>query len=379
MEGCRLWGVSILVAAVSGVASPMQASAIELGELVAIHGAARGIVQHGRYKNATNEEDQELDQETRGAAIVDLDIDFHPTPLDTFWARLRFAGGNALNDVGGIELPPYNGPLEDDVKDINGSGRNYLLEAWYRHTLEFTDGGHLAATGGIIDSTRYIDENRYANDEDTQFMNPAFATPDNRPGAPSYDPGVALELHGGLWSLKGVYMKGSNESIDDFDYFAVQAGYHHSAATVPGNYRILAYRAAGRLKKPRGQSDNARMHGLGASIDQALGDGWGIFFRAFIQNDKEPVVYDRDVSGGISINGRHWGRPDDVLGIAYAYLTGSDQAKIDHSHVAEVYLKFHFLRDVDVTFDVQYQTDRIDSPRGNPQAWIVGGRLNFDF
>ena len=65
------------------------------------------------------------------------------------------------------------------------------------------------------------------------------------------------------------------------------------------------------------------------------------------------MVYDRDVSGGVGISGRHWERPDDELGIAYAYLMGSTQAKIDHSHVAEAYLKVQLPRDVDVTFDVQ--------------------------
>ena len=61
--------------------------------------------------------------------------------------------------VSAIELPPYNGPLEDDVKDINGSGRNYLLEGWYRRTFELGAEAQLAVTGGIIDSTPYIDEN----------------------------------------------------------------------------------------------------------------------------------------------------------------------------------------------------------------------------
>lgn len=119
--------IAILVGAVGGVAAPPLASAINLGELVTIDGAARGIVQHARYKNATNENGRKLDRKTRGAAIVDLEIDVSPTPHGAFWARLRSAGGNALNDVGGIELPPCNGPLEDDVRAINGSGRNYLL------------------------------------------------------------------------------------------------------------------------------------------------------------------------------------------------------------------------------------------------------------
>jgi hypothetical protein len=307
VEGYRLWRVSILVATVGGMALSSQVASFELGEFVTIDGALRGIVQHGRYNNATNEKDQKLDRETRGAGIVDLEIDVAPTPLDTFWARLRFAAGNSLNDVAGIETAPYNGPLQEDVEDINGSGRDYLLEAWYRHTFSLGTTASLAVTGGIIDSTRYIDENRYANDEDSQFMKPAFATPDNSPGAPSYDPGVAVELSGDGWTLKGVYMRASNDISDDFDYFGVQAGYHYSTARGPGNFRVLAYTANGRVKEPKRSSFDATMRGVGVSIDQQLGEGWGIFFRAFMQNDQAPVVYDRDLSGGISISGRHWG------------------------------------------------------------------------
>jgi porin len=361
------------------MASPCPVASFELGEFLTIDGALRGIVQHGRYNNATGEMDKKLDRETRGAAIVDLEIDVAPTPLDTFWARLRFAVGNSLNNVGGVELPPYNGPLDDDVKNINESGRDYLLEGWYRHTFTLSSETRIAVTGGIIDSTNYIDENRYANDEDTQFMSPAFSTPDNRPGAPSYDPGVALELQGDGWSLKGVYMDTSNEFSDDIDYLGIQAAYHYTSATRPGNYRILAYTAEGRLKDSKAQSGRARMHGLGVSIDQELGEDWGIFFRAFMQNDDAPMVYDKDVSGGISIGGRHWGRPDDTLGIAYARLIGSGRQKIDHSDIAEAYVKFQLLRSIDFTVDVQYEKDHTESVKGNPQAWILGGRLNFEF
>jgi hypothetical protein len=112
-----------------------------------------------------------------------------------------------------------------------------------------------------------------------------------RPGSPSYDPGFAIELDRKDWSLNGVYMKVDNEIGNGLDYVGIQAGYHRLGPPAPGNYRILAYSAAGRLKEPKGGSDDARMYGLGVSIDQELGDGWGIFLRAFMQNDEAPVVY----------------------------------------------------------------------------------------
>jgi hypothetical protein len=377
--GCHRWHVLILVAAIGGMVLSFPASSIEFGEFVTIDAALRGIVQHGRYNNATNEKGESLDRETGGAAIGDLEIDISPTSRDTFWTRLRFARGNSLNNIGGIKINPYNGPLEDDVRNINDSGRNYLLEVWYRHT--FSPGGDtsLAVTGGIIDSTNYIDENRYANDENSQFMNPVFATPDNSIGSPSYDPGGVLQLYANQWSLNVVYMRTSNEILEDTDYFGAQAGYHYTMARGAGNFRVSSFTANGDVKEDKGGGGDATMYGLAVSIDQELGEGWGIFFRAFVQNDEAPIVYDGDLSGGISISGQQWGRPDDVLGIAYGHLFGASRQNIDYTNVAEAYMKFQLIRSVDFTVDVQYEKDHTDSDKGDPQAWIFGGRLNIEF
>jgi hypothetical protein len=228
-------------------------------------------------------------------------------------------------------------------------------------------------------ATRYIDENRYANDEDSQFMMSAFSVPDNKPSAPSYDPGGAVELYADDWSFKGVYMKASNDIIKEFDYFGFQAGYHYMTPRGPGNLRLLGYAAEGKVKEKNQEPYDASMHGLGVSIDQELGEDWGIFLRAHLQNEQAPVVYDRDISGGVSISGRHWGRPDDVLGIAYAHLHGSGKNSIDHTNAAEAYLKFQLLKSVDFTIDLQYHKDYTDIVGGDPQAWFLGGRLNLEF
>ena len=49
-----------------------------------------------------------------------------------------------------------------------------MLEAWYKHTFELSGDSSLGVTGGIIDSTGYVDNNEFANDQDSQFMNEAF-------------------------------------------------------------------------------------------------------------------------------------------------------------------------------------------------------------
>ena len=89
---------------------------------------------------------------------------------------LSAAAGNGLNGVNPFSLAPYADDLEDDLKDINGRNRDYLLEAWYKRTFMFSDDMKLAVTGGIIDSTGYIDDNAFANDETGQFMNDIFST-----------------------------------------------------------------------------------------------------------------------------------------------------------------------------------------------------------
>ena len=379
MERRRLMRASILAAVVVGITTPLPVYSVVLNNLLAIDGAMRGIVQHGRYNNATNKQGEKLKRETGGAAMIDLEVAITPTPADTLFTNFHFAAGNALNDVGGLQLSPYNGLLADDVININDSGRNFILEAWYRHKFSLAAKTTVSVSGGILDSTRYIDENRYANDEDSQFMMSAFSVPDNKPGAPSYDPGAAVELYIDDWSFKGVYLKATNDIMKDFDYFGFQAGYHYMTPRGPGNLRLLGYSAEGSVREKNQEPYDATMHGLGVSIDQQLGDGWGVFLRAHLQNEQAPVVYDRDISTGVSISGSHWGRPDDVLGIAYAHLRGTGKNNIDYSNVGEAYLKFQLLKSVDFTIDLQYQKDHTDIAGSDPQAWFLGGRLNLEF
>jgi hypothetical protein len=85
----------------------LPAYSVASDNLLTIDGAIRGIVQHGRYNNATDKKNNELEQETGGAAIIDLEVAIAPTPADTLFTNFRFAAGNALNNVGGLQLSPY--------------------------------------------------------------------------------------------------------------------------------------------------------------------------------------------------------------------------------------------------------------------------------
>jgi hypothetical protein len=111
----------------------------------------------------------------RGAVPFQVEISYTPTPSTELFAKFGFAAGNGLNDgTSPFYLAPWAATLEDDVKDINGRNRDYLLTAWYKHIFIFAGEQQLAFTGGIIDATDYLDENAYSNDEYTQFMNEAL-------------------------------------------------------------------------------------------------------------------------------------------------------------------------------------------------------------
>jgi high affinity Mn2+ porin len=60
--------------------------------------------------------------------------------------------------------------------------------------------------------------------------------------------------------------------------------------------------------------------GIHMNLEQQVSDTVGVFARAGWSDGKiEPWDFtdiDRTVSGGVSINGRNWGRPDDTIGIA---------------------------------------------------------------
>ena len=109
----------------------------------------------------------------RGALPFQPELVYNPTEQDQLFVKLGFAAGNGLNEVSPFVLAPWAADLEADVKDINGRDRSYLLEAWYAHTFKLAEDNSLQITGGIIDPAFYVNENAYANDEYTQFMNEA--------------------------------------------------------------------------------------------------------------------------------------------------------------------------------------------------------------
>ena len=141
----------------------------DLVKYVSIGGVLSGAYQYEWVNGPSG-----LDELGRGAVAFQPEVSITPTENDEIFFLFGFAAGNGLPGVTPFILASWAAGLEDDVKNINGRNRDFLLQAWYKHTFAFNEDHSLGLTGGIIDATNYLDDNAYSNDEYTQFMNEAL-------------------------------------------------------------------------------------------------------------------------------------------------------------------------------------------------------------
>lgn len=316
----------------------------------------------------------------RGGMPFQLAMDYHPDGANEFFVRFGFAVDNGLSSVSPWALAPWAADLEDDVEDVNGRGRDYLLTAWYKHTFSLGEKSSLGATIGILDSTDYLDGNAYANDEYTQFMNEVFVNSGSY-GLPSYDAGAALEWQSGPWSVNAVAMNiGENEDGNNYNFWGAQAGYEASTSIGAGNYRLIVAGASSAFVDRAGTREEGRL-AWGLSLDQAFGEVVGAFLRLAWQSEDAAVDYTALYSGGLNLSGSGWGRESDNIGIGYAYLEGGN-GDIDKSQVFETYYRVGLNDYVGLTADVQYLEEDLawsDPRQENPKGWILGMRLTAEF
>ena len=347
------------------------AVAYDLNEKLSIGGVIAGSMQCQRLYGKAG-----ADNDCQGALPIQPEASYRPTEHDEMFIKFGFAIGNGLTDEAPFVLAPWAADLHDDVNNINGSSRNYLLTAWYRHTFIPRQGSSVDATIGIIDATDYLDENTYSNDEYRQFMNEALVNGPNT-FLPSYDVGGALLWDTGSWSLRGVVMNvNENDDGNEYLFYGAQLGYTLQSRFGEGNYRVLLDRTSKDFLASNGESRHKRTSIL-FSLDQQLGDLLGAFLRFGWQDESAAVDYHGIWSGGIDIHGMSWMRGEDNIGLGYAYLDGGNLG-IRHSQAAEAYYRFVIDDYFALTADVQYMKDDLRNQE-NPAGFIYGLRITSEF
>ena len=348
----------------------MPAEAKEISDKLSINGVLSGALQC-----------QQLTADSAGEDACKLGIPFQPeltyrpSQNDILFLKLGFAAGNGLNNVSPFNLSTWGANLHDDVINVSGSGRSYLLEVWYEHVFAMGRDKSIGLTLGIIDATSFLDQNVYANDEFNQFMNPALS---NSPNAvfPSYDLGVATVWHMDQWTFSGVFMEVNQlTSPDTYTFYGVQARYTLETTLGTGHYRVL-------LNGDRDFVDEAgaskqRNDILIVSIDQQFGDSIGAFTRMGWRLDEAPINYREVYTGGIDINGLSWGRLLDNIGIALGYMYGGN-SRIIRTRLAEAYYRMVINPRLSLTADIQYMDDEYYSaPDAEGMVFSLRATVNF--
>ncbi len=363
----------VLALAIGGfLMAPGFTYAYNLNNKLSFEGTFTAVYQ------SLNKLDGNFTDHSRVSQAVDLGLSFNLTKADELHLTESLALGNGLKDVSPFNLSPNADDLEDDVKNINGhKNQDGVLEFWYAHQFNLNKETSLKLTMGIIDATCYIDDNRFANDEISQFMNDVFVnTPLTTP--PSYDLGGVAELNRGPISLKILGMQTKDTDLGVYyRYYAVQAGYHWESFLGEGNYRIYGFMTSKKF-------NNERKKGIGISIDQdVIKNKLGVFVRAGWQDDKAPVDYTSLISFGVNMPFTFLGKNGNELGIGYAYLNGAKNSQVADTHAVEAYAKFPLFSQEnlssDLTLDFQYMDDNYKGKAQDKEGLVFGVRWNLEF
>jgi hypothetical protein len=377
-----------VTAAAVTIALSGSAAAADIGDQLTIGGVAAGAYQ---YLDSDNPSGDTIEVGA-GAFVVQPELDFTPTERDEVFFKLGFAVGDGINEQYGDLYPsiPWAADLDADVIGINGRDRDYLLTGWYRRRFgsEHNGGG---ITVGIIDATDYLDDNRYANDEYSQFMNAVFVNAANT-FFPSYDLGAALDWEIGNFGINAVYMSLDDtddaSAFDDGDpvpapidgdanpwrYYGLELHYKAQTKLGEGNYQFIWSRSSDSWINVD-EDEKVRRESFLVSIDQNFGRAVGIFFRFGVQDDEAlQAAYKNLFTGGVDLHGFTWGN----IGIGLGQGKGTDQADFETFRLAEAYARWNFSKVAFLTGDLQYQ--QADDRNGeDPSGFVAGMRLTAEF
>ncbi len=341
-----------------------------------------GVGQAGDYRDVVDADGRPVRDPARGSLVVDLQLGARITPGDELYALVSAAKGDVLKGLGGLSLDVNADDLESDLQDVSGWGWSHVLEAWYRRGWALGPGSDADLTLGIVDGSNYLDNNAFANDEVSQFMNSVFVA---ERLVPSHDPGAVIRYRSGDTTINAVWMLLLTTPRDaggsTYSYGGLQVGHRIDTPWGEGNYRLVLQGTA-RSLPGREPGERARAMGVSVSCDQRLGEVFGGFVRAGIANDDPAqVVHDKGLSFGLNINGQLWGRSGDEVGIAYAYLDGAggEPGDIARTRALESYLRLGLTDNSALTLDLQWVRDDLKPSADQPRAWVGGLRLSLDF
>jgi len=303
------------------------------------------------------------------------------------------------------------------------------------------DISRLTFTLGRFSPLDICDNNTYASDPHTQFMNWAMMGNlawDYGQDTVGFTTGIAVELNQPKWALRYGFFdmpadKNGFSGDDQFLMCPSRGAYgpflrawammteferRYSINAHPGVIRLLAwlneadmasYEAATALllanpNNVEGDIATARAsrykYGFGLNWEQEVTKGVGLFSRLGWNDGHEEAWTFTDVnwtaSLGVSVKGEAWHRPDDTIGLAgvvsgasrenqkFLEAGGTDMLDGDGAlnygceRILETYYNFKIWKNVQLTLDYQFITDPAFNRDRGPVS-VFGARFHWEF
>lgn len=291
------------------------------------------------------------------------------------------------------------------------------------HLAGWQDVSRLTLTLGKLSVKDIFDNNTYANDPRTQFMNwalmanEAWDFPADALGSIT---GFAAELNQPQWAVRyGLFQvpRTSNRMAEDFRFFVAWAMVteferRYALGSHPGAVRLLAFLNQAHMGSYQAALDGPHppdieatrayrlKYGFGLNVEQELFKHVGAFLRlGWSDGQNEAWAFsdvDRTATLGLSIQGDAWHRPHDTLGLAGVFnglsdvhrdffaagglgiLAGDGRLSYGVERIVETYYDFQIWKTVRGALDYQFVTNPAFNRDRGPVS-VLGARLHWDY
>jgi high affinity Mn2+ porin len=316
---------------------------------------------------------QSLEPDANGRETFDATLyaGFRPWPGGEIWINPEIDQGFGLSNTFGVAGYPSGeayklGKIDPYVvvqrgflrQTIDLGGATEALEPDLNQLGGTETANHLVFTVGKYSVVDIFDTNKYAHDPRNDFLNWSIidiGSFDYAANGWGYSYGTAIEWYQNWWTVRvGGFdlstVPNSENLSPNFaqEQFVTEFEERHQLSDQSGSLKFLYWISRGNLGSyldalalgeaigeppaTAGVRTQRTKDGVGLNLAQQIVADVGVFARAGVsQGTVEEIDFtdiNQSLSGGTSIGGAHWGRPDDTFGLAGAINRISHQGKL---------------------------------------------------
>jgi len=324
----------------------------------------------------------------------------------------------------GTDIPNVNFSRVFIRQTIGFGGEQEPVDDDPLHLAGKQDISRLSFTVGRMSAKDIFDNNTYANDSRTQFMNWALVANeawDYPADSIGFESGLAVELNQPQWTARyGFFQipRFSNGVAQDHHYLDAwgmvgELEWRYSIKARPGAVRLLAYLNSAHMGSYDAAVDASsrpadivatrayrQKYGFGLNVEQQLATNIGIFSRlGWSDGQNEAWAFsdvDYTTTLGLSVKGGSWQRPDDTFGLAGVFngisrvhrkfleaggtgiLAGDGALNYGWEEILESYYDLQIWKTVHVAIDYQFIADPAFNRDRGPVS-VIGARLHWEY